>query len=110
MRPSVGRIVHYQTYGTPGGEHAPEPIAAIITKVHDIQTQEGELVAADVVDLFAIYPNSTSHKSGVLHASDDAPTPGMWNWPPRVEAATAHSHGGHTHAPGDWNLPPRVEG
>lgn len=29
--PSVGRVVHYQSYGTPGGEYLPEPRAAIIT-------------------------------------------------------------------------------
>ena len=40
MTPSVGRIVHYQSYGTPGGEYLPD---------------------------YA-----------------DVPTPGHWNWPPRV--------------------------
>ncbi len=31
MKPTVGAIVHYQSYGTPGGEYLPEPRAAIIT-------------------------------------------------------------------------------
>ena len=31
--PSIGRIVHYQSYGTPGGEFVPEPRAAIVTEV-----------------------------------------------------------------------------
>lgn len=80
--PSIGRIVHYQSYGTPGGEHLPEPQAAIITKVHQVPpSSEGAVTARDVVDLFVIYPNGTSHKAGVLHSYDDAPTPGMWNWP-----------------------------
>lgn len=73
MSPTVGRIVHFQTYGTPGGEHPSEPIAAIVTAVHD----------SGVADLFAIYPNGTSHKTGVMHAPADIPTPGYWNWPPR---------------------------
>lgn len=31
--PTVSRMVHYQSYGTPGGEYLPEPRAAIITEV-----------------------------------------------------------------------------
>jgi hypothetical protein len=31
--PSIGRVVHYHSYGTPGGEYLPEPRAAIITEV-----------------------------------------------------------------------------
>ena len=31
--PSVGRIVHYVSYGTPGGEYASECRAAIVTEV-----------------------------------------------------------------------------
>ncbi|HXJ25919.1 MAG TPA: hypothetical protein VNH17_09470, partial [Streptosporangiaceae bacterium] len=31
--PSVGRIVHYVSYGTPGGEYSRECRAAIITEV-----------------------------------------------------------------------------
>jgi hypothetical protein len=34
MAPSVGRIVHYQSYGTPGGEYTPQPRAAMVTEVH----------------------------------------------------------------------------
>lgn len=33
MKPTVGRSVHYQSYGTPGGEYASKPIAAVITQV-----------------------------------------------------------------------------
>jgi hypothetical protein len=34
----VGRIVHYHSYGTPGGEYKPAPRAAIVTEVHDVLT------------------------------------------------------------------------
>jgi hypothetical protein len=78
--PSVGRVVHFQTYGTPGGEHLSEPIAAIITAVHDSDPAPEHGVP--YVDLFAIYPNGTSHKPNIRYA--DEPTPGCWNWPPRV--------------------------
>lgn len=33
MKPTVGRIVHYVSYGTPGGEYKSECRAAIITEV-----------------------------------------------------------------------------
>jgi hypothetical protein len=33
QKPSVGRIVHYQAYGTPGGEYKSVPRAAIVTDV-----------------------------------------------------------------------------
>lgn len=77
--PSIGRIVHFQTFGTPGGEHLPEPIAAIITGVRDMPVpQDGQ----PNIDLFAIYPNGTSNKMNIPFAAE--PTPGHWNWPPRV--------------------------
>lgn len=34
-RPSIGRIVHYVSYGTPGGEYTSQCRAAIITEVPD---------------------------------------------------------------------------
>jgi hypothetical protein len=80
MNPSVGRIVHFQTYGTPGGEHPSEPIAAVITAVHDNFGTDKHPETR--VDLFALYPNGTSHKTNIPFAEE--PTPGHWNWPPRV--------------------------
>jgi len=38
QRPSIGRTVHYQRYGTPLGEHKPEPSPAVITKILDSDT------------------------------------------------------------------------
>jgi hypothetical protein len=35
MTPSVGRIVHYVSYGTPGGEYKSECRAAIVTELTD---------------------------------------------------------------------------
>ncbi len=42
QKPSVGRVVHYQAYGTPGGEFKSLPRAAIIAGV-------GENDACDIV-------------------------------------------------------------
>lgn len=38
MKPTVGRIVYYKSYGTPNGEFKPEDRAAIITGVVDKET------------------------------------------------------------------------
>ncbi|GAA2418450.1 hypothetical protein [Mycolicibacterium llatzerense] len=79
MNPTVGRIVHYQSYGTPGGEHPSEPVAAIVTAVHE-----------NDVDLCVFYPNGLSFKQHVRQAVDPLSVPdvtysrsGHWNWPPR---------------------------
>lgn len=60
--------------------HALLTIAAIITKVHSVQ-HDDEATTYEV-DLFAMYPNGTSHKSGIRFA--EKPTLGCWSWPPRV--------------------------
>ncbi|ASR85303.1 hypothetical protein SEA_CAIN_3 [Mycobacterium phage Cain] len=74
MTPTVGRIVHYQSYGTPGGEYLPEPRAAVITAV----------LGAGVVSLCVLNPTGLFFNESVRHAEGDAPTPGCWNWPPRA--------------------------
>lgn len=75
MQPSIGRIVHYQSYGTPGGEYLPEPRAAIIT---GIAPDESGWVSLAVVNPSGLFFQS----EGVPFAEE--PTPGHWNWPPRV--------------------------
>lgn len=70
-RPSVGRIVHYQAYGTPGGEFPSVPRAAIIAEVHG--DDECTLVVLNPQGLFF---------TRVKYS--DPPKPGCWNWPPRV--------------------------
>ncbi len=72
QKPSIGRIVHYQAYGTPNGEFKPEPRAAIITEVSE----------GGKVGLFVANPTGIFLNRDVPYA--DAPTPGHWNWPPRV--------------------------
>jgi hypothetical protein len=72
QKPSVGRVVHYKSYGTPGGEYAPECRAAIIT----------EIVSDDMVGLAVLNPtgmffNRATHR-------EDVQTGGTWHWPERV--------------------------
>ena len=49
MQPSVGRIVHYQSYGTPGGEYESVCRAAVVTDVHGPDTS-GEVVSLAVAE------------------------------------------------------------
>lgn len=73
QKPSIGRIVHYQRYGTPGGEHKAEPSPAIITAINDVATQQCQL--------FVMTPNGVYHNNTPY---SEEPKPGHWNWPPRV--------------------------
>lgn len=81
QKPSIGRIVHYQSYGTPGGEHEPETLAAIVTKVKGCDPELGR-DGCPHVSLRVFYDNGDSNKPEVPYA--EVPTPGHWSWPPRV--------------------------
>lgn len=70
MDPSIGRIVHYKSYGTPNGEFPSVPRAAIITAVHDATT----------VDLCVMNPERLFFNHRVLLGDE----PGQWSWPPRI--------------------------
>jgi hypothetical protein len=74
VKPTIGRIVHYQAYGTPGGEYPSVPRAAIVTEVGE----DGETLG-----LFVANPTGTFFNRAIAHAPNDKPTPGCWNWPPR---------------------------
>lgn len=72
QKPTIGRIVHYQRYGTPGGEHKAEPSPAIVTQVLD---ETGKC------QLFVMNPNGVYHNATPY---SETPKPGHWNWPPRT--------------------------
>ncbi|MET4095125.1 hypothetical protein [Arthrobacter sp. UYCu712] len=101
QQPSVGRIVHYHSYGTPGGEFRPEARAAIITAVHWSDTADGEdwqgieqgveqpdseiREAPDYIDsisLAVLNPTGMFFNENVPFS--DVPAPGHWSWPPRT--------------------------
>lgn len=73
MKASIGRTVHYHRYGSPGGEHLPEPSPAVVVKVLNEETQECQLF---VMNPNGIYFNKTPYS--------DEPKPGCWSWPPRA--------------------------
>lgn len=65
----IGAQVLYCKYGTPGGEHLPEPSPAIVTKVLNEETQECQLF---VMNPNGIYFNPTKYSEEMK--------PGHWSW------------------------------
>ncbi|WP_053207938.1 hypothetical protein [Jiangella muralis] len=79
-RPSVGRAVHYVSYGTPGGEYRSQCRAAVITETGDDDT---------VVGLAVINPTGMFFQplasGGCRQEEDTDQHPGgTWHWPERV--------------------------
>jgi hypothetical protein len=100
QKPSVGRIVHYVSYGTPGGEYASKCRAAVVTEVGCWVTVETTYIAAhdntdqhrardvrqwfidDACALAVLNPtgeffNECQHDEGEKRG-------GTWHWPERV--------------------------
>jgi hypothetical protein len=97
MRPSVGRIVHYVSYGTPGGEYKSECRAAIITETLDFAPGSWEESRAGEVGLCVLNPTGQFFNRGVPyhegdtgrdHAGEEIAARsyrgGSWHWPERV--------------------------
>lgn len=80
-KPTVGRIVHYQSYGTPGGEYLPEPRAAVITEVKTTIPVPGDGEQSTRVGLRILNPMGQFFNQNVPFS--EVPKPGCWNWPPR---------------------------
>jgi hypothetical protein len=81
QQPSIGRVVHYRSYGTPGGEYRSEPRAAVITAVH-ASADRNPMVETFDVDLCILNPTGLFFTQRVPYA--DKPAAGHWNWPPYV--------------------------
>lgn len=101
QQPSVGRIVHYRSFGTPGGEYTSQCRAAIIAGVPAgaLPVVDGERTeqwdsGAIVADLVVLNPTGLLFNRCAYHGGDpdhvDAepgrPTyrGGTWHWPERV--------------------------
>lgn len=69
QKPTIGRIVLYHRYGTPNGEHLPEPSPAVITKVED---------DGSTCHLFVMNPNGTYFNKTPFSYE---PKAGHWSWP-----------------------------
>jgi hypothetical protein len=79
--PSVGRIVHYVAFGTPGGEYPSNLCRAAIMTTAGASSGIGEVVGEVALCIF----NPTG-----LHFRESVPQderlkqPGTWHWPERV--------------------------
>lgn len=84
MKPSVGRIVHYVSYGTPGGEFSSVCRAAIITEVHAAQVAKllGP-VEEETASLCVLNPTGQFFNTKVPYSPE--PRSGTWHWPERVD-------------------------
>ncbi len=84
-KPSVGRIVHYVAYGTPGGEF-PAGVcrAATITEVDNppdaAQFTEGHPVWP--IGVCVMNPTGLFFNRGIPY--DPGKSPGSWHWPERT--------------------------
>lgn len=85
MTPSVGRIVHYVSYGTPGGEFLSECRAAVVTAVVGIfdEDNEDELTNWDLA-LAVLNPTGMFFNCSVQQDETDKRA-GTWHWPERVQ-------------------------
>lgn len=79
MKPTVGRIVHYVSYGTPNGEYESEHRAAVVTAVSKDQEANG----LPVVDLCVLNPEGFFFNRNVIF--DGTMAGGTWHWPERDE-------------------------
>lgn len=70
---TVGRIVHYVSYGTPGGEYQSECRAAIVTGIEG----PGEL------SLTVFNPSGLFFNTAHYRDPDQDRLGGSWHWPER---------------------------
>lgn len=104
MKPSVGRTVHYVSYGTPGGEYGSECRAAIVTEVGEIWVPEGEAAPGGTpVGLCVLNPAGLFFNQGVAE-DQNGKRGGTWHWPEQVPIDPTAGNLG-THNPGA--RPPR---
>jgi hypothetical protein len=90
QKPSVGRVVHYVSFGTPGGEYKSECRAAIVAAVPHVFPDHGtvDLVVLNPSGLF--FNRADYHEGDVGHDHAAAEIParsyrgGSWHWPERV--------------------------
>lgn len=96
MTPSVGRMVHYVSYGTPNGEYKSVCRAAVITEVaasdrYTVRNANNEVVVntytdpgTEDVSLCVLNPEGFFFNRDVRRDEDGKPD-GTWHEPERVE-------------------------
>ena len=80
MKPTVGRIVHYVSFGTPGGEYGKECRAAIVTQVNGAGADEHERVGVAVLNPSGMFfHDDLPELDPAVHGYKG----GTWHWPER---------------------------
>ena len=89
--PSVGRIVHYVSYGSPGGEFGKECRAAIITEVPEGVADPQTLGLCVINPTGQFFSRSIPHHEAAEGPGGETPggfasnhPGGTWHWPERV--------------------------
>ena len=91
--PSVVQLVHYVSYGTPGGEYKSQCRAAVVSEVDPHDSSRIGLVALNPTGLFfhALADGGCSYHEGDIgedHTGAEVPARsyhgGTWHWPERV--------------------------
>ncbi|MFF3363600.1 hypothetical protein [Streptomyces misionensis] len=90
QKPTVGRVVHYVSYGTPGGEYGKECRAAVVTAVRNDEPVPEHGVP--YVDLCVLNPTGMFFNQTCRYAEWDGtealagaePQGGSWHWPERA--------------------------
>lgn len=95
MQPTVGRVVHYVSHGTPGGEPPKACRAAIVTQTFPTGEGLGDVAGLAVLNPTGMFFHPAVHESTAIADNvGDAPTGlcggddypgGTWHWPTRVE-------------------------
>lgn len=90
QQPSVGRIVHYKSFGTPNGEYKPLCRAAIITEfdadqaaINKLNLEKAGGIYHTRVGLCVLNPTGQFFNQGV-EQDEDTKRGGTWHWPERV--------------------------
>lgn len=79
-KPTVGRTVHYVSYGTPGGEYKMQCRAAIVTEVDPADPGRIGLAAVNPTGLF-FHPLA---EGGCRRLDQATHMGGTWHWPTLV--------------------------
>lgn len=106
MKPSIGRVVHYTSYGTPGGEYGKECRAAIVTQVGSYSQCDstGRVIReVQTVGLAVLNPTGMFFNPNVEYNAGSGQ-------PGDPECLNPHADGPHRYCPCGWAEPAPVGG
>lgn len=89
-KPTVGRIVHYVSYGTPGGEYTSQCRAAMVAGVPVgalpiVDEAHAEMWSSDAIVCDLVVMNSTGLFFNRCPQDEGSKRGGTWHWPERED-------------------------